>query len=172
MDIEFLAPMHVVLPFHPVDEQGSLDISPMKVGQIVLVLGRINSLIGELQSAPPQVIVAFASPGNARSMGDDMIILAWLVDLLHRRADDVLSVAAVATGLTVEQMQAMLPDRMVAVVLAAIEVNADFFVRSAPMIRGLIGRPRMPWNARPPEATGGPTPASSSSPTATATTTS
>lgn len=169
-DIQFVAPLHIVLPISVSEDlsAGSLDIEPLRVGQALRVLGTISSLVGELSSAPPAVLAAF----QAGAMGADqdrMLIGAWAIDLLDRRADDVLKIVSVATGLERAQLDDLLPDRMIAIVLAVIEVNADFFSRCAPLLKVLAARDGLPWNAA---QSSGPTPSSSSSMPATATPTS
>ncbi len=169
-DIQFVAPQHIVLPISVSDDlsAGSLDIEPMRVGQVLRVLGTVNSMIGELSSAPPAVLSAFAAGGMGTDQ-DRMLIGAWAIDLLDRRADDVLKIVSVATGLDRAQLDDLLPDRLIAIVLAVIEVNADFFSRCAPLLKVLAARDGLPWNT---VRSSGPTPSSSSSTQATATPTS
>lgn len=169
-DIQFVAPKHIVLPISASDElsAGSLDIGPLRVGQALRVLGTISSLVGELSSAPPAVLMAFAAGGTGTDQ-DRMLIGAWAIDLLDRRADDVLKVVSVATGLERAQLDDLLPDRLIAIVLAVVEVNADFFSRCAPLLKVLAARDGLPWNAA---RSSGPTPSSSSSMPGTATPTS
>lgn len=169
-DIQFVAPLHIVLPISVSEDlsAGSLDIEPMRVGQVLRVLGTVNSMIGELSSAPPAVLAAFAA-GDMGTNQDRMLIGAWAIDLLSRRSDDVLQIVTVATGWTRGALDELLPDRLVAIVLAIIEVNADFFSRCAPLLKVLAARDGLPWNAA---QSSGPTPSSSSSMPATATPTS
>lgn len=156
-DIQFVAPLQFSLPIPGV---GSVEIGPLRVGQALRVLGTISSLVGELSSAPPAVLAAF-QPGAMGTDQDRMLIGAWAIDLLDRRADDVLKIVSVATGLERAQLDELLPDRLIAIVLAVIEVNADFFSRCAPLLKTLAARDGLPWNAATPSS--GPTPANSSS---------
>lgn len=162
LDIQFVTPQHIVLPISVIDDlsKGSLDIEPMRVGQVLRVLGTVNSLFGELSSAPPAVLAAFAA-GGMGTQQERMLIGAWTVDLLSRRSDDVLQIVTVATGWTRGALDELLPDRLVAIVLAIIEVNADFFSRCAPLLKTLAARDGLPWNAATPSS--GPTPSNSSS---------
>lgn len=162
LDIQFVTPLHIVLPISVSDDlsKGSLDIEPMRVGQVLRVLGTVNSLFGELSSAPPAVLAAFAA-GGMGTQQERMLIGAWAVDLLDRRSDDVLKIVSVATDMQRAALEAMLPDRLIAIVLAIIEVNADFFSRCAPLLKTLAARDGLPWNAATPSS--GPTPSNSSS---------
>ncbi|WP_310463255.1 hypothetical protein, partial [Sphaerotilus sp.] len=146
-DIQFVAPLNIVLPIAPGEElgAGTLTISPLRVGQALRLLGTISSLIGELSSAPPAVLMAFAAGGMGTDQ-DRMLIGAWAIDLLARRGDDVLQIVSVATGWSRAELEGLLPDRLIAIVLAVIEVNADFFSRSAPLIKVLGARDGLPWN--------------------------
>ena len=83
-DIQFVAPLQFSLPIPGV---GSVEIGPLRVGQALRVLGTISSLVGELSSAPPAVLAAF-QPGAMGTDQDRMLIGAWAVDLLDRRADE------------------------------------------------------------------------------------
>jgi hypothetical protein len=170
-DIQFVTPKYIVLEISSIsDATGawSIELGPLRVGQALKVLGTVSSMVSELSSAPPAVLAAFAAGGMGTDQ-DRMLIGAWAINLLDRRADDVLQIVGVATGLMRSQLNDLLPDRLIAIVLAVIEVNADFFSRCAPLLKVLAARDGLPWNAT---RSSGLTPSSSSSTPGTATPTS
>lgn len=180
MGVQFVAPRRIAVDVQ-VDVDGDpdiplrarVDIGPLRVGQIVALLGTINSLVSEVSSAPPAVLLAFMSAGQpGRTLADDMAVVAWLMDLLQRRANDMLRIVEVSADMDRRTIDGLLPDRLVALMIAILEVNADFFGQCAPLLRQLAARPGPPWNQGEVTATGGPTPSSSLSPTATDTPTS
>lgn len=168
-NIEFVVPMSI--GGLQIDDQDAVEVGPLRVQQALTLLPTINLLIGEVANMPPNVMLLMMLPGEDLLQHQRIELAAWAVDLLTRRSDEVMRLVEVATGVTTQRLGALLPDRLIALMLAVIEVNVDFFVRSAPMLGAALASPNLPWNrtvATPlPLPTGGMS-SSSSSPMATA----
>ena len=123
---DFIAPLHWSATIDSVE----VTISPLRVRQIPAAIGFVTPLIDEIVLAPPEVLAVIESGKvDADQAGD---VMAWLADLVRRHAENVFGIVALATGQTTDWVGDLYMDRLVAVLMGTIEVNADFFVRMLP----------------------------------------
>ncbi len=60
---------------------------------------------------------------------------ARVLTLLGTHGDNIIQAVAICTGREVAWIEQLLPDRLVVLVLKAVEVNQDFFTRALPMLK-------------------------------------
>ena len=126
-DVEFPAPLQ--LPFPLPDLVGAgvtvLQIGPANIAQIARMLRLAKPLIDEIVLLPPEMLDR-AVDGNPT---DDDIV--HVLELVCDRAEMAAQLASAATGIDLARVEALLPDRFVYLLALVVQVNADFFGRSA-----------------------------------------
>jgi hypothetical protein len=122
-----------------------VEITPVDVQTAVRLIELAGPLFNELL-ALDELTGAFKP--NA---GVDEI--AALAGALARQGFRIVKAVAIAARVDEQQVEAMLPDRFLALTAAVLEVNRDFFVAAAPGLRAACSRLRMLAPTRSPGAT-------------------
>ena len=126
-DLEFAAPQP--LPFTLPDLTGNgeqtVEIGPANIAQITRMLRLAKPLVDDIAVLSPELIdrAVAGAPTN-----DD---IARVLELVCERAEMAAELASAATGIALPRVQALLPDRFVYLLALVVQVNADFFGRSA-----------------------------------------
>lgn len=113
-------------------------VATADMDQILAMLGYVGPLQKELAAAPKCVIEAI----NGFPLADDekLSVTLWAMTLIGTHRDAVRQIVAIGTRQPIEVIGKLLPDRMLALLLMLLEVNADFFSRMLPNLLGLAAR--------------------------------
>ncbi|MTI73352.1 MAG: hypothetical protein FH747_06780 [Stenotrophomonas sp.] len=122
-DVTVLAPASMVVPY----QGGEITVAPLRVGIIPQVIRELRPILARLRPA------AGAQGGFDLDIGMDL-----LLDLLEHSAANLFAAAALCTGRTREEIEAGNAAELLALVMAIVGVNRDFFTqRIAPLLGGL-----------------------------------
>jgi hypothetical protein len=146
-DVEFAAPM--ALPFSLPGLTGVgetvVEIGPANIAQITRMLRLAKPLVDDIAVLSPELIDR-AVDGAPTS--DD---IARVLELVCERAEMAAELVSAATGIELARVQALLPDRFVYLLALVVQVNADFFDRSAAawsaakgLLQGAMNKARSP----------------------------
>jgi len=159
VSITFIAPL-----VRELDVDGTeVVVRTADMDQILQLLAFTAPLHDELAAAPGAAIAAIN--GAELADADKLALVSWLWGVLARHSQAVKSIVAVCTRQPEAFVGALLPDRLLALLLLSVEVNADFFTRMLQPLRDLAQGLALPGGtgaADPQSATStGPAPSSS-----------
>lgn len=115
-DTDFVTPASKVLTV----DGTSVTFTPLTMGEIPPVVRLVEPFLAEL------------------IYGADLMDAPRLVATLGQHGEAVIQAVALAARQPLDWTQKRLPDRVCAMALCAIEVNADFFSRALPMLEKLL----------------------------------
>lgn len=123
---DFVAPVEVPLP----QVADGLVVRPANVGQIARLMVVAAPVVSMLVDLPPRLLDRMhAREGDEQMTADDV---AELFELLSRHPHKLLEMVAIATGLEMDAVKALAPDRFAFLFAVVVQVNADFFSRATP----------------------------------------
>lgn len=120
----------------------TVTIEPLRVGQLPLVARLAEPLMAELVSAPRAALDAALAGTATESEG--AALLGWLVGVIGKHGAAVVQLVAAAAKEDASWVGNLYADRLAALLLVTVEVNADFFSRLLPGLKGLAGELKWP----------------------------
>lgn len=119
-DVTVLAPASTVVPY----QGAEITVAPLRVGIIPQVIRELRPILARLR---PE--------GGAQGGFDLDIGMDLLLDLLEHNAANLFAAAALCTGRAQEEIEAGDAAELLALVMAIVGVNRDFFTqRIAPLL--------------------------------------
>ena len=122
-----------------------VEILPLRVGQLPLALRLVKPLLADLSAVPTGALDAImAGTAGPVEQGE---VLVWLVNAVATNGAAVIDLVALACKLDATVVGNLYADRLAALALLVVEVNADFFGRVAPALKGLAAGIKLPGQA-------------------------
>lgn len=115
-DTEFVAPVSKVLTV----DGTSVTFTPLTMGEIPPVVRLVEPFLAEL------------------IYGADLMDAPKMVAMMGQHGEAVIQAVALAARQPLDWTEKRLPDRVCAMAMCAIEVNADFFSKALPMLEKLL----------------------------------
>ena len=140
-EVEFIAPLRVDVA---VDDR-LVTIGPLVVSQLPQLLEVCAPLFRQLALFDDGAIARFRDGKPTESD------LATLLSVLSADAEDIFKVFSICSGMPVEWVAGLLPDRFARIAAICIEVNRDFFSRALPpaVLQALAGSVARSATAQP-----------------------
>lgn len=133
-DVTVLAPASTVVPY-----QGDrIVVAPLRVGVIPQVIRELRPIIARVRP----------EGGDAGAFEID-ISMDLLLDLLEHNAGNLFAAAGLCVGATEEYIAQGDPSELLALLIAIVEVNRDFFTRHVAPHLGSLGAQRRGAGAMP-----------------------
>jgi len=117
-------------------------VATADMDQILALVSHTEFLQGELAAAPGAVRDVIQ--GYELDAMEKAAAVTWLLGLISRHREAVKAIVAICTKQDLAWVGKLLPDRFVALLLLALEVNADFFSRMLGPLQTLFASLELP----------------------------